>query len=444
MVYAARGIGTLSGEQRRPDSGYLVLGLTGSFGSGCSEVAEILRCGKDYRVVSISGILEKESEHRQEELPDSPQQRRQALQELGNRLRGERGNGVLVKMALEQAVGEDKDRPLVLDSLKNPGEIAELRELPNSYVVAVDASRRNRWGRIAAQSDYEEKLFRRNDQVDKDEGLKYGQRVQACVDRADIVISNEEDWGDSPRKKEKFRSKVLGYVHLLEEPGYREPTFRELAMNNAYSTSLRSRCLSRRVGAVIVSQKIENAPYYVLATGYNHVPPRSRECIEEFHECYRAMKKKEVLDSLKFCPGCGSGLEDARCDNSDCHYSMAQGNLLDRIMPGKGLDLCRASHAEESAILQTCVLGGPSPRDGIMFTTTFPCPLCAKMIVGAGIREVAYVEPYPMPESIAILENADVDLTRFEGVKAQAFVRLFGGYGSRAGGQGSRGDTENG
>jgi deoxycytidylate deaminase len=184
------------------------------------------------------------------------------------------------------------------------------------------------------------------------------------------------------------------------------------------------------VGAVIVLQEIENGPYYVVATGYNHVSPGSKECTEEYGECYRDKKKKEVLASLKFCPGCGAQLQESRCEDPGCPYSTAQGDMLDRLMPGRGLDLCRALHAEESAVLQTSLLGGPSPQDGIMFTTTFPCPLCAKMIVETGIREVAYIEAYPMRESVTMLHSANVELTRFEGVKAQAFVRLFAGHSS--------------
>jgi deoxycytidylate deaminase len=47
------------------------------------------------------------------------------------------------------------------------------------------------------------------------------------------------------------------------------------------------------------------------------------------------------------------------------------------------------------------------------------------MAVYAGIKEIVYVEPYPIREASEFLEDAEVTATRFEGVKAQAFYRLF-------------------
>ena len=36
-----------------------------------------------------------------------------------------------------------------------------------------------------------------------------------------------------------------------------------------------------------------------------------------------------------------------------------------------------------------------STQGAILYSTTFPCHECAKMIIGAGIVEVHYIEPYP-------------------------------------------------
>jgi len=91
----------------------------------------------------------------------------------------------------------------------------------------------------------------------------------------------------------------------------------------------------------------------------------------------------------------------------------------------KGLEYCRALHAEETAILQVTRTGGASLRGTVLYTTTFPCLLCAKKIVHAGMNKVVYVEPYPMPQAATFLRDAGVTTARFEGVKAQAFYKLF-------------------
>src|SRR5439155_301649 len=53
----------------------------------------------------------------------------------------------------------------------------------------------------------------------------------------------------------------------------------------------------------------------------------------------------------------------------------------------------RAVHAEMEALL-SCARNGISPRDGTLYSTTFPCHNCAKHIAAAGIARVVFVEPY--------------------------------------------------
>jgi deoxycytidylate deaminase len=73
----------------------------------------------------------------------------------------------------------------------------------------------------------------------------------------------------------------------------------------------------------------------------------------------------------------------------------------------KNLDLCRAVHAEERAILQAAKYGGMSLEGSALYTTTFPCKLCAKKILETGISTVIYVEPYPKSDSFKMLEEAE-------------------------------------
>ena len=92
----------------------------------------------------------------------------------------------------------------------------------------------------------------------------------------------------------------------------------------------------------------------------------------------------------------------------------------------KLLDKCRSLHAEENAILQASKLGGIGLQGGRLFTTTFPCSLCANKIVNVGIEEVVYVESYPDRDSYNFLQrHSKIILTKFEGVKAAGFYHLF-------------------
>ena len=94
----------------------------------------------------------------------------------------------------------------------------------------------------------------------------------------------------------------------------------------------------------------------------------------------------------------------------------------------KRLEYCRALHAEENAILQSAKIGGMPIENGTIYTTTYPCELCAKKLYQIGIRTIYYTEPYP--ESISeqvFLEDGTKIIERipFEGVKSHSYFRLF-------------------
>jgi len=124
----------------------VIIGLTGSFGSGCSTIAEILsdksdktdyRKGRKYnfQYIKISDILKAEAVNRGINIEKMEAKgRRKSLQDIGNELRKEKGLGILVKLAIEGARKENKNM-IVLESIKNPGEVIELKKHPNTYLV---------------------------------------------------------------------------------------------------------------------------------------------------------------------------------------------------------------------------------------------------------------------------------------------------------------------
>lgn len=120
----------------------------------------------------------------------------------------------------------------------------------------------------------------------------------------------------------------------------------EYFMEMAHLIAKRSTCLRRRVGAVIVKDK------RVLSTGYNGSPKGTRHC------------------------------EEAGCIREQMN-----------IPSGTRHELCRGVHAEQNAIIQAAYFG-VSVKDSIIYTTTYPCSMCAKILINAGIKEVVYSEGY--------------------------------------------------
>jgi dCMP deaminase len=151
----------------------------------------------------------------------------------------------------------------------------------------------------------------------------------------------------------------------MSDPNRRQrPTWNEYFMRIARLAATRSTCLRRQVGAVIVKNK------KVLATGYNGSP-----------------------SGLKHCLDIGCLREELGIPSGQRH------------------ELCRAIHAEQNAIIQAAT-SGISIEGGVLYSTTFPCILCAKMLINAGIREIYVAEGYPDELSRAMLEEAGATVHR--------------------------------
>ena len=122
----------------------------------------------------------------------------------------------------------------------------------------------------------------------------------------------------------------------------------------------------RQIGAVIVRNK------RILTTGYNGAPAGVTSC-------------KDRGECLRVRLGIASGTKH---------------------------ELCYAIHAEQNAIIQAAKLG-VSIEGATLYCTHYPCAICAKMIVNAGIARLVYIHPYPDDFSRQILDEADIVVEQF-------------------------------
>ena len=136
-------------------------------------------------------------------------------------------------------------------------------------------------------------------------------------------------------------------------------------MRMAELVASRSTCLRRQVGAVVVKEK------RVLTTGYNGAPK-----------------------GLKHCGEVGCVREQNHVESGTRH------------------ELCRGVHAEQNAVIQAAYFG-VSIKEATIYTTNYPCVLCAKIIVNAGIREVIYKDEYIDELSRDILKESKVSVRRY-------------------------------
>ena len=147
------------------------------------------------------------------------------------------------------------------------------------------------------------------------------------------------------------------------------PSWDDYFMEIAELVAKRSTCLRRSVGAIIVKNK------RILATGYNGPPSGLAHC-DELGGCLR--------DKLK-------------------------------IPSGERQELSRAVHAEQNAIIQSAKFG-ISIDGAIIYLTNYPCFICAKMLINAGINKIVYKEGYSDKWAKEILKEAKIEVIKYEKV----------------------------
>jgi dCMP deaminase len=132
------------------------------------------------------------------------------------------------------------------------------------------------------------------------------------------------------------------------------PSWDQYFMNITKEVSTRSTCMSAQFGAIIVKEG------RIISSGYNGAPRRTRDS----YEWGFCMRRKLGIPS------------------------------------GQRYEICRSVHAEQNAIINAA-RAATSPVDGDMYlygkriyggkeeeADSFPCFICKKIIINAGIRRV--------------------------------------------------------
>jgi deoxycytidylate deaminase len=205
----------------------------------------------------------------------------------------------------------------------------------------------------------------------------------------------------------------------------RDPTKAEVSMATAVSQSHASRCLKRKVGAIIVDD-VNGIP---LSVGYNDNPVGMESCLSLYNGlCYKDRVMHTNLEKMKnlFCPECGKKHETInepwKCDGKKEGGIPCRCNFKSRFFPSRNMELCTAIHAEERAIRS---LGGRNAEGCTLYVNTFPCFQCARYIKDAGIAKVVYVEAYPVKEALEFLKDNNIQFEPFEGFKPRKFNQVF-------------------
>jgi dCMP deaminase len=154
-----------------------------------------------------------------------------------------------------------------------------------------------------------------------------------------------------PARKRKQRKKASAHRDS-------RPSFDEIFSRMCLIVARRSTCHRRRYGAVVTRNN------QLVSSGYNGAPKHMGHCIDI--GCLREQHK---------------------------------------VKSGTRLEFCRAVHAEMNALLQA---GIDRARGGVLYTNSYPCKICARLIVQCEISRVVLSGTYSDFEGIDILRQAGV------------------------------------
>jgi dCMP deaminase len=140
------------------------------------------------------------------------------------------------------------------------------------------------------------------------------------------------------------------------------PDWDQYFMEIATVVASRSTCLRRKVGALLVLNK------RILSTGYNGAPVGLSHCGEV--GCLREQLK---------------------------------------VPSGERHELCRGLHAEQNAIIQAAV-HGVAIEGAVLYCTHYPCAVCAKMLLNAGIQSIVLAQNYPDELAKGLFSEAGIKI----------------------------------
>jgi len=248
-------------------------------------------------------------------------------------------------------------------------------------------------------------------------------KTVASIVIPDSVVAAIVKFIHNPNNKRDIYREVAAYKHQVSESMVTDEMIEEIKNVSFDSYSINeepvedwdeyfynicvqiarhSKCLSRRIGALLVKDK------RIIAAGYNGPASGIARCDQRwridpiFAEKY---KDKVVIDKY----------------TNDSSFEQLK-NICPRraigAKSGEYLEMCPAVHSEENAILM-CARSNAEAKDATMYMTCgIPCKLCMNKIIQVGIKEIVVTTLAMYDDtSLYLLENSNVKVRLFDFIK---------------------------
>ncbi len=325
----------------------MIIGITSFLAAGKGTMSEHLK-EKGFLIYSCSDIIREECRKQGLEIT------RDNLQMMGNKLREENGPNVLAKrlaekISLEKLKGNNN---FVVESLRNPLEIEELKLFKDFTLVFIDVESKIRYERAKARLKEKEHIdsyedFINSEKKELESKDPNSQQLLKCKKLSKYTITNNTTI-------EEFLKQIDELLVKIQIEQRQKISWNDYFLETAKNLSKRSTCLCVNIGAVVT---VDNN---IVSTGYVGAPRKTKDCFEKGYCLRRKLK----------------------------------------IPSGTRYEMCASVHAEQNAIINatrtgvsliggTMYIFGESKYQGITKPiNAYPCFICKKMIINSGIKKV--------------------------------------------------------
>ena len=186
----------------------LIIGVVGQIASGKGILVKYLIEKLNFISFSLSSILH--NELKKKKIKNFT---RKTLQDMGDSLRKRSGDDILAQLAIKKLLAQG-EKHVVIEGIRNPGEIEFLKKKPSFILIGVKAKRELRFKRLLSRGkEWDPKNYNDFIKVDKrDLGIgqdRSGQQVAKCLAYCDYVLTNNKDTADFHKKVKELMKKVF-------------------------------------------------------------------------------------------------------------------------------------------------------------------------------------------------------------------------------------------
>lgn len=447
----------------------LVFGLVGPLGVDLDQLIKILReeldrVGYGSTVIRLSRMLN-DVKGLKTKLKTKPEHERiKSHMAAGTELRSSTEiGGILARIAVaaiqrerENVTGSanipNEKHAYILRSLKHRDEIYDLRDVYGDGFIAISAyapkkvreraltSRLAKSEPSAKKPDLRAVASNLIETDEAEEGSELGQNVEGAFPLSDFFVEASD--------RKHLRDSLRRFTEILFGNHFLTPSRDEFGMHQAAAVARKSADLSRQVGAALVTKDGE-----IIGVGCNDTPkagggtywqddePDGRDFELLGHDPSEQAKREIIAETLERL----DKAEILKTDSTQPDFGEMADRLVSKELNGAQitnlLEFGRVLHAEMGAVTDAA-RRGVSTIGATLFCTTFPCHLCARLIIASGINRVVFIEPYPKSKTFDLyfdsvvvddlnLVPEKVNFQAFVGVAPRRFDQFFAMAGKR-------------